>query len=201
MKFFIIALSLFAFFACSLDKHKKVIIKDARGFFREEFTVVNDSIKDGTYKKFYGNGVLWDSCFYVNDTLQGQRKIYDDNGRLEIIENYKDGLLDGEYLVFYPDGKLKLKQFFKNNILTDTSYAYYENGVLKEKVCMSNNMENGPFEEYYENGMLHWKGRYLNGDNEQDTLYEYDKQGRLIKKMLCDKGICHTIWKKDKNKK
>ena len=183
--------------ACNNGNHKKVIIKDASGYFREEYMVTNDSIKDGVYKKYYGNGVLWDSCYYVNDTLQGKRKIYDDNAVLEIIENYKNGVLDGEYLVLYPNGNIKQRQFFKNNVLTDTSYVYYKNGILKEKVCMKNNLENGPFEEYYPDGTLHWRGQYLNGDNEQDTLFEYDKDGTLIKKMLCDMGICHTIWKKD----
>jgi len=32
--------------------------------------------------------------------------------------------------------------------------------------------ENLPFvfEEYYPSGVLHWKGNYLNGENEHDTL-------------------------------
>ena len=202
MKFLLsVIVFIFFIFACAENRHKKVIVKDASGFFKEEFTVIDDSIKDGTYKKYYGNGILWDSCYYKNDTLQGQRKIYDNNGNLEIIENYKDGVLDGEYLVFYPDGQIKIRQFFKDNVLSDTSYVYYKNGVLKEKVCMADNKENGPFEEYYESGVLHWKGRYLDGDNEQDTLYEYDRNGILIRKMLCDKGICHTIWKKNTQSK
>ncbi|MBK7093540.1 MAG: hypothetical protein IPH57_00170 [Saprospiraceae bacterium] len=49
---------------------------------------------------------------------------------------------------------------------------------------MKNNEENGSFEDFYENGKIHWKGTYLNGDNEHDTLYEYDDTGILLKDVL-----------------
>ncbi|HHB51482.1 MAG TPA: hypothetical protein ENK75_00320, partial [Saprospiraceae bacterium] len=116
--------------SCINDGHKKIIVEDSNGFFREEYIVKNDSIKDGVYLKYFGNGILWDSCFYKNDTLQGVRKLFNDKGVLEIKENYKDGILEGEYKVYYPNGKIKLLQFYRNNIMQDTSYAYFDNGVL-----------------------------------------------------------------------
>ena len=198
--FFLIAAMTFSVYSCFNDGHKKVVVKDPNGYFREEYIVKNDSIKDGVYLKFLPNGVLWDSCFYKNDTLQGERKLFTDKGILEIKENYKDGALQGKYIVYYPNGKIKLLQYFRNNVMTDTSYAYYENGALKEKVTIKNNLENGPFTEYYQNGQIHWKGTYLDGDNEQDTLYEFSEQGEMIKKMFCKKGVCFTIWTKEKGK-
>ena len=185
-------------YSCINDGHKKIIVEDPNGYFREEFIVINDSIKDGVYLKYFGNGVLWDSCVYKNDTLQGVRKLFTDKGKLEIKENYKDGVLQGEYVVYFPNGKIKLLQYYKNNVMQDTSYAYYDNGTLKEKVTFKDGLENGPFIEYYKNGGVHWKGTYFNGDNEQDTLYEYSDKGELIKKMLCNRGVCFTIWTKDK---
>ncbi len=196
--FFFLTILFLSLNSCINDGHKKIIVQDPNGFFREEYIVINDSVKDGVYLKFYGNGVLWDSCFYKNDTLQGIRKLFSDKGYLEIKENYKNGVLNGEYLVYYPNGKIKLRQYFDDGTMQDTSFAYYENGHIKEKVTFKYGLENGPFTEYYKNGKIHWKGTYLDGDNEQDTLYEYSEQGELLKKMMCYKGICFTIWTKEK---
>jgi len=198
LKYLLFSFVFLFFYSCIGDGHKKIVVRDPNGYFREEFIVINDSIKDGTYLKFYGNGKLWDSCFYKNDTLQGVRKLFTDDGNLEIKENYKDGILHGEYYVYYPNGNIKLLQYFNNNVMEDTSYAYFENGKLKEKVTFKNGLENGPFIEYYKNGNFKWVGKYLNGDNEQDTLYQYSDQGILIKKMLCNRGVCFTIWTKEK---
>lgn len=176
------------------DSHKKIIVEDPDGYFREEYTVVSDSIKDGMYLKYFSNGKLYDSCNYKNGILEGERKIFSDKGYVEIQETYKNGILEGPYLVYHPNGNIKIKQTFTNNVLSDFSYRYYSDGVLKEKVTIVDGLENGPFDEYYPNGNLHWKGQYLNGDYEQDTLYEYNTSGELMKKLLCNKGICNTVW-------
>jgi len=189
---------IFVVFSCIADNHKQVIVKDPDGYYTEKYFVIDDSIKDGIYLKFYADGKLSDSCYYKNDTIQGIKHIFSDKGYLEIQETYKNGILDGEYKVFYPNGKVKLKQTFKDNVLTGLSYAYYDNGNLKEKVLLKNGIENGAFEEFYKSGKIHWKGTYLNGENEQDTLYEYDLTGEVKRKLFCRKGVCYTVWTKDK---
>lgn len=73
------------------------------------------------------------------------------------------------------------------------SYGYYENGILKERVTIKDGFENGDFEEYYPSGAVHWRGQYIDGPNEQDTLYEYAEDGALLKKMMCHKGWCSTV--------
>jgi len=187
----------FVGFSCIADSHKQVIVKDPDGYYTEKYYVINDSIKDGIYLKFYANGKLSDSCYYKNDTIQGIKHIYSDKGYLEIQETYKNGILDGEYKVFYPNGTIKLKQSFEDNVLNGLSYAYYDNEVLKEKVLLKNGIENGPFEEYYKSGEIHWKGTYLDGENEQDTLYEYNLIGEIKRKLFCKKGVCYTVWTKE----
>ncbi|MGE5355284.1 MAG: toxin-antitoxin system YwqK family antitoxin [Deltaproteobacteria bacterium] len=186
------------FTGCFNNKHKKVVVQHPDGYYREVYFVINDSIKDGSYQKFFPDGKLWDSCYYKNDTLHGKRKIFSNKGFLEIQENYNNGILDGDYFLFYPDGKVKLKQTLINGAIEGFSYGYYPSGAIKEKVKMVKNEENGSFEEYHENGKIHWKGTYLNGNNEQDTLYEYNTEGTLIKKMFCQNGVCSTLWSIDK---
>lgn len=192
--YFLIYAVLIIFLSGCLDKdHKKIVVQQPDGFYKEVYIVFRDSIKDGKYIKFYPDGKMWDSCAYKMNKLEGQRKLFSKTGQAEIIENYKDGVMDGDYFVLYPNGKPKLKQTYVDGVLTGISFGYHPNGNLREKVTMKNNEENGGFEEYYEDGKLHWKGTYLNGNNEQDTLYEYSPDGELIKKMLCQMGVCHTI--------
>ncbi len=186
------------FYGCITDNHKQVIVEDPDGYYTEKYFVINDSIKDGIYLKYYSNGKLSDSCYYKNDTIEGTKNIYSDKGYLEIQETYKNGILEGDYTVFYPNGNIKIKQTFHNNQLSGYSYGYYENSVLKEKVFLEKGVENGPFEEYYNTGKIHWKGTYLNGENEQDTLYEFDITGKIKRKLFCKKGVCYTVWTKEK---
>lgn len=180
--------------SCINDGHKKIIVEDPDGYYREEYTVIDDSIKDGMYLKYFSNGKLSDSSYYRYDTLEGIRKIFSDKGYVEILETYKKGILDGPYLVYHPNGNIKIKQTFIKNELSDYSFRYYPNGVLLEKVKIENGIENGPFEEYHPNGKIHWKGYYEEGDTEQDTLYEFDLTGDLIRKLFCKRGVCNTIW-------
>lgn len=196
--FSIMILVLTGSYGCIKSNHKKIVVQHPDGYYKEVYYVLDDSIKDGSYQKFFPDGKLWDSCYYKNDTIEGIRKIFSNKGYIEVIENYKNGVLDGNYQVLYPEGKIKLNQTYNKGVLEGFSLAYYPNGNIKEKVTMKNNEENGSFEDYYENGKIHWKGTYLNGDNEHDTLYEYDDTGILIKKMFCQYGVCQTVWTKEK---
>ncbi|MEZ4909682.1 MAG: hypothetical protein R2774_02355 [Saprospiraceae bacterium] len=135
---------------------------------------------------------------YKQNLLFGKRKLYT-NGMVEIEESYDDtGSLQGTAYVYYPDGKVKIEKPYVDNKINGILKGYYPTGALKEEVTMVDNEENGPFTEYHLNGKIHWKGHYLNGDNEFGLLERFDTTGTLIKKMMCDSiGICRTFWKSD----
>ncbi|MEZ4906094.1 MAG: hypothetical protein R2771_00200 [Saprospiraceae bacterium] len=195
--YLIILFTILSLLSCDFD-HKKIVYEQPDGFYRERYYINKvDSLKDGLYLKYFPNGTLWDSCTYKMGKLDGERKVFSTEGFMEVVENYKDGVFDGDYKVFYPNGQLKLLQNIKDGMIQGFSYSYYQSGDIKEKVTMKDNEENGPFEEYYENGTIHWKGQYLGGDYEQDSLYEYNDKGELIKKMFCNAGVCETIWKSE----
>ncbi|MBK9255985.1 MAG: toxin-antitoxin system YwqK family antitoxin [Saprospiraceae bacterium] len=177
--------------------NKKVEIKDENGMVIESYETDKKGNKDGHYKRFLPNGNLAEETIYKNGTITGERKIYYESGKLEILENYdQNGMLQGLYQTFYEDGTLKSEKTYQNNVLTGIAKGFHPNGKLKEEVQIENNMENGPFKEYHPNGQLQWQGTYLNGDNEFGLLEEYDSTGVLIKKMMCDStAICRTIWK------
>ena len=168
------------------------------GYYKEIYEVTDDSIKHGTYLKYYSNEILADSCEYQNGKIHGERKLYSEEGKLEIVESYEHGVFEGPYTTYYPGGQIKKIQQYKSDKIQGILEEYYENGKLKAEVTFRDNLENGPFKEYHENGQLHWEGFYANGDYEQDTLKEYNLEGLLVRKLYCDKGICQTVWTPDK---
>jgi antitoxin component YwqK of YwqJK toxin-antitoxin module len=182
----------------SCGKRKKIVTVHPDGYYKEVYQVINDSIKDGPYLKYFENGVLADSCHFVNDTIHGLRKIFNAAGQLEIEETYDKGVFHGTYKTYYPNGQVKKVQNYVQNQIQGEVRQYYEDGTLMAIVQFVENLENGPFTEYHPNGHLHWEGYYLGGDFEQDTLKEYNFQGELVRKLYCEEGICQTVWTPEK---
>jgi len=193
----LVGLCLLLALACS--NKKMVDTKHSNGQIMEQYTLNADQEKDGMYRSFYENGNKYEEANYSKGVLTGERKIYFQNGNIDIIEVYnQSGQLDGEYKAYHENGKLKVEKFYKNNLMEGVLKVYYPSGNIKEEVLLTNNTENGPFTEYFENGKIQWKGTYLNGDNEFGLLEEFDSTGTLIKKMECDSlAICRTVWKSE----
>lgn len=194
-RFLLIILALFILLSC--QRKKKIVTVHPNGYYKEVYHVVDDSIREGSYMKYYENDILADSCHYVADKIHGTRKIFNPEGYLEIEENYQNGIFHGPYTTYYPNGQAKKIQEYVNNRIQGMVKEFYPDGQLKAEVSFVDNLENGPFVEYFENGNKHWEGFYQDGDFEQDTLKEFDQQGELIRKMFCNKGICQTVWTPD----
>ncbi|MBK8502678.1 MAG: toxin-antitoxin system YwqK family antitoxin [Saprospiraceae bacterium] len=186
---------LLLFIACS--PHQMVQVKDDQGSIVEEYDIIRKTgKKHGEYRKF-SNDRLIETAHYKNDTLDGKRTIFDREGNKEIEEIYVMGVYEGPYLTFYSSGQVKLDGSYQDGTMEGIWKKYYEAGKLMESVTMHDNQENGPFVEYWENGNLKAEGAYLDGDNEDGELRLYDELGELEKTMNCERGICHTTWKKE----
>jgi antitoxin component YwqK of YwqJK toxin-antitoxin module len=195
MKPVLLNLLLLLFIACS--SHQVVQVKDDQGNIIEEYEIIrNSGKKQGGYSKFAGDRII-ETATYVNDTLDGKRTIFDRDGNKEIEETYVMGTYEGPYLTFYPNGQVKIDGSYQEGTMQGIWKKYYESGKLMEKVTMRDNQENGPFVEYWENGKLKAEGTYLDGDNEDGELKLYDEDGELEKIMECERGMCHTTWKKE----
>jgi antitoxin component YwqK of YwqJK toxin-antitoxin module len=172
------------------------------GKLQEVFFVDKKNLKTGQYIAYHENGKQREQCNYTDGKIVGERLIYDYDGTLDSREKYNsNGELHGEYITYHPDGKtIQIKKIYQNNKIQGKLFRYYPNGKIMEEVHFKDNEENGPFVEYYQNGAIHWKGNYLDGDDEYGDLFEYDSTGILIKKMNCNpKGICHTIFKQSES--
>jgi antitoxin component YwqK of YwqJK toxin-antitoxin module len=189
----------FSFWLVSCGSDLETIeVKNDEGVIVETYTRKKvDYAKEGLYQKFSDQGVLIEKSNYRNDTLEGERTLFYENGNPQYIENYKKGQFEGPFKAYHDNGTLKLEGIYTDNAMEGEWKAYYENGQLKEIVQFENNQENGPFIEYHPNGKLKAKGSYLEGDHEHGELELYDESGELFKKMMCDKGICRTSWQRD----
>jgi len=180
------------FVAC---QNNVVIVIDENGKTKETYQILPDSTKNGDYKAFYNSGKIKETATYKDGKRIGEHYFYHENGNPEVKEIYVDGIMTGQYYSYYENGQVEISALYSNGNMNGTLTAYYENGVIKEVVEMSDGEENGPFKEYYENGKIHWQGQFLNGDNEFGLLKEFDENGNLLKKMMCDSlAICRTIW-------
>ena len=153
-----------------------------------------DFAREGWYTVSNPAGQVIEAAQYLNDTLNGQRILFYDNGDTSVVENYQNGGFEGPYRRFYETGTLKQVGQYVDNLMEGFWQSYHENGQLKEKVQFHNNDENGAFIEYHSNGKLAAEGTYLEGDNEDGELKIYDENGELLRKMTCNRGRCQTIW-------
>lgn len=163
---------------------------------------VDDSNRiQGLYSIADPEGTLLHETNYVNGIVSGEEKNYHLNGQLESIYELIDGKYDGPYKTFNEQGVLISEGRYTNDMIDGELRTYYDNGILKEIVTMKQNMTNGPFEEFDEAGVLTAEGSYV-FDGEKDALedgllllYENDT---LVKRMICDTGLCCTQWTLEK---
>ncbi|MGK0364976.1 MAG: antitoxin component YwqK of YwqJK toxin-antitoxin module [Saprospiraceae bacterium] len=193
-----IILLFFVIFLIGCSDTETIKVKNDAGVVIEVYTRnKKDFSKEGIYKAFDEEGRLTEEASYKNDTLNGLRKIFFENGNVEAEEIYADGIFDGIYRAYYQDGKLELEGNYVNNEMVGVCKRFYPTGQLMEEVMFSASDENGPFVEYYENGKLKAEGNYKDGDNEDGELKLYDKMGALERKMNCTVGRCITTWRSE----
>ena len=162
-----------------------------------KFTVESGTnTKQGEYKRYRLNGDLLEEATFEKGQIIGQQKIYE-NGELYSITHFENGQYHGLYQTFYPGGRVNVEGEYVDNTMSGKWKRYYPDGQIMEVVTFKDNEENGPFVEFYPNGNVKAEGDYLNGDNEHGELFLYDINGILIKRMMCDEGICRTIWVKE----
>lgn len=105
----------------------------------------------------------------------GEKKIYDENGKLKEIKNYKNGKLDGLSIKYGGHNNIFSEKNYKNGKLEGLSIEYDGTGQILTRINYSNGLKNG---EYYSksNGEITIEN-YLN-----DTL-----SGKFLKKNIYDK--------------
>jgi antitoxin component YwqK of YwqJK toxin-antitoxin module len=112
-----------------------------------------DRKKHGKYEYFFENGRQKALETYSHDTLLSET-IWNDEGKLSIHNEYKNGEKNGICREYYPTGSLRVEQM-------------YVNGV-----------EEGMYKSYFASGNIYNEGQFKNGELTGDLKF-YSEQGKL----------------------
>lgn len=198
MKSLFIALPVFllAFTACG-PKIETIEEVDALGY-RITFQVdAATGLKQGLSQQFDPKGNLVYEEHYVDDQLNGQRKIYGPKGNLLVLENYKNDRFEGDYINYDEQGNLTLKGQYIDGAMNKAWFQYYADGGVLESVTFVDNETIGPFREWYENGKPKASGVYTPDSKEDGLLHLYLETGGIERVMQCSIGMCQTVWTTD----
>ncbi len=81
-----------------------------------ELTDFKNGRKDGRWIKYFPDGKVSTSGFYVNDTLQGSFRVYGINGKLLMQGQYKNALQEGAWITYDSLGNLQKKEIFHGGL-------------------------------------------------------------------------------------
>ena len=174
-------------------------------------------LKQDTWKEFYKNDKIKIERNYLNDTLNGYYKEFDQFGNLVSIFKYKNGekfnidsvksvnvVIKEEY---YDNGKIKYRGSYidsvpvglHKNFAIDGSvvnaYLYNDFGkLIGEGLVDQDDKKQGIWKYYYESGELQAEGRYTN-DKKSDEWIFYYKNGKIEQKGKYSKNFTVGLWK------
>jgi len=168
------------------------------------------------YQALFENNMLASLVEYQNGIIEGEVKNLNPKGQLVSIYHIKDGMKEGEELEYYPSNdpkpSLKLSLHWKEDVLQGTAKTWYENGVLESQREMHDNKKHGSAYAWFKDGALMLseeyeydklvKGAYFKKDEKKPTskiengkglATIFDKDGRLIKKVVYEKGVPQNL--------
>ena len=135
-----------------------------------------DSLKQGLWKEFWGNGDLKSEVSYKNNKKQGlEIGWFDDPDCVEVEAYYKDGMLDGPSIFYTKKCKKDVFQTFKNGQKEGLELEYYPNGHIKAEGNYKKGNLDGYYRVYDKNGIFSFESRSTNVEtnlqpNEADTV-------------------------------
>jgi len=133
----VIKLFVLSFFllACGEKKENRIIIRKTtkweNGNIRSEGFFINDSIKEGLFKRYYRSGKLEAEGYYHENKIVGTANKYFENGNKMNLVQYKDGIRSGFEEEYFEGGGIKLYQAYNRKGEGRFRLEFLENGKIK----------------------------------------------------------------------
>lgn len=122
----------------------------------------------------------------VNKLRQGVWKYYHKSSTsIMCTENYVDDKLEGSRKVFFVDGKLAEEVPYKNGLKNGVSKIYSKAGTLKEEAIYVDGLMQGSYKVYDDNGVVIINGQYKK-DKKNGLWKYYNSNKELIKTINTD---------------
>ncbi len=125
------------------------------------YQTTEDGKKQGVWERFDSTGkILLETSIYEADSLEGESKLFDMNGKIMEVRHYQNNKFNGSFKSYYPNGQVNSDAMYVSGKFEGEYKRYYQNGKLLESVQFKNNVEDGAFKEYYDNGKIKLEGSY-----------------------------------------
>jgi len=135
-----------------------------------------DSLKQGVWREFYGNGKLKSETVYRDNKKQGlEISWYNTSGCVKQETYYNNGQLDGPVTYYARSCKKELTENYKNGVKEGIEIAYHSNGRIKSEGYFKKGNLDGVYKVYNKNGKFSFESRTTIGPVEfepdiEDTI-------------------------------
>jgi antitoxin component YwqK of YwqJK toxin-antitoxin module len=99
-----------------------------------------EGLREGEFKRWYGNGRIREQRFYRNGKLEGAYKSWYENGQISAHGFYKNGKWEGERRVWHYNGNLMMQMFCRNDDAEGKVKCWSEEGCLLEREFYRNSI-------------------------------------------------------------
>ncbi len=117
-------------------------------------TFVND-IKEGPLFEYYPSGAIKREVSYVNDRMDGEEKIFYEDGKPQSINTYSKGILNGPSRSWTPEGVLTFEGHYRDNKRNGKFNKFYDDGSPKVlQVYVDDQLKPGSKRSYGPDGVI-----------------------------------------------
>lgn len=142
-----------------------------------------DSVADGKCIKYFQNGKVEYIQNHKNGQLRGNTEHFHSNGQLHWEHNYEEsGKINGFVQYYDSLGKIYLDANYLESMLEGVSYLYFPNGSKKQITYYKKNKRHGLFKQFYPTGEIKYESEYKDGL--LIAHKEFDPQGELVDEMI-----------------
>lgn len=100
----------------------------SKNHLKSHWIYLDKSEESYIYIAYYSDGRMKDSAMYVNDTVEGLRKYYEENAGLMHSEYYLHGIMNGPHKAQFSTGVTSFEGFRKNNLMVGEWKFHFING-------------------------------------------------------------------------
>jgi antitoxin component YwqK of YwqJK toxin-antitoxin module len=130
-------------------------------YFDQQGTLIAE-VKNGTgYRAIFGKETFQELQEYIDGELEGEVKVFNQEGRLKRIYHVKNGIKHGEEVEYYDKFfassaplQPKLSFYWYEGKIQGHVKTWYPNGNLESQKEMANNAKNGVLSAWYRDGHL-----------------------------------------------
>lgn len=138
-------------------------------YFDREGSLIAE-VKEGTgFRAIFGQEHILELQEYFDGTLEGEVKVFNQEGRLKRIYHVKNNIKHGEEVEYYEryfDSKAplqpKLSFYWYEGKIQGMAKSWYPNGVMESRKEMANNTKNGVLTTWYSDASLMLIEEYTN---------------------------------------